>query len=174
VFGELGEGDEVAGTVAVVAILVAVVGPVGTPAAPLRLALRTLQGTAVELVLENSSDKPLEVPKAVAFHLDKGMYWAPAYMTAAASPGVIQVSVARPGAADAKQSPVKLAPRESRKVVIQLTELKWDKTIGGSWPTQTLTAAVPSGQHSVVVEVAFENASGPIRSNEVVIAVVKE
>jgi hypothetical protein len=108
---------------ALLGVVIALVDPGGAPAAPLRLAMRATTGTVVELTLENLSDKALGVPKAAAFHLDKGMYWAPAYLTAGASPGSIQISIATRQPADARRS-VTIAPRESRKVVIQLADLK--------------------------------------------------
>jgi hypothetical protein len=163
----------VAGLLAVVAVLAGAVAPVAAPAAPIRLALRPSAGTAVELILENVTDKPLEVPKAVRFHLGKGMYWAPAYMTAGAAQGSIEVTAAKPGVADSTRGPVRLARRESRKVAVQLADLKWGQTIGGSWPNQTLAAAVPSGPQSLVVELSFENAGGPIRSNEAAVSIPK-
>jgi hypothetical protein len=160
--------------ITVVTAFVAAVTSVGVPAAPLRLALRSVADTAVELILENVSDKPLAVPKAISFRAGKGMYWAPAYVTAGAIPGSVNVSVAKPDSTDARRGPVTLAPRESRKVVIQLADLKWSRTIGESWPNQGLAATIPAGRHPVVVELAFENADGAVRSNEAVILLPKQ
>jgi hypothetical protein len=157
-------------TTVAAAIALAIAPPGAKAAGPLEIRLRIVAGTAVELVLENRSDGPLSVPMAVALQLGHGSYWSPVSLGASsASPGVAQVTPATPGPPDPRRQPVRLAAHESKRVVIELTRLRWGRAAPGAWPRQPLAEAVPAGKYALAAELSFESSPTPVRSNEVTV-----
>lgn len=163
-------------TIGAAAMLAAAIAPASSVApGPLRVGLRATRGLEVELVLENLSDKPLTVPTAASFLLGRGSYWAPVYLTAGAeATGAFRVFAAKLEPPDPKRGPVRLEVRESKRVVVQLTRLRWGRAIPSPWPHERLGVAVPSGRYRLVMELSFEDADTPIRSNEVSVDVARQ
>jgi len=135
---------------------------------PLRISITPRVDLAVDVVIENLSAKDLDLPVSASFILDREgeSVWAPLDpMTGAPCQGAVAVFPGNPIPPQPKPARIKLAAHQSRRITINLKQLKWAKTISSVWPKDSLNVVASPGQYALVLEVASEGSNAAVRSN---------
>ena len=145
-------------------------------AVPLRIGITPRVGLAVDVVIENLSDKNLDLPVSASFFLnrERESYWAPLDPTTGAPyERTVRVSPGKPIPPNPKAPRMKLAAHESRRITIELKQLNWAKTISSVWPKHSLNVVVPSGHYALALEVVSEESNAAVRSNKATVEVIR-
>ena len=161
-------------TIVVLTLIAAEGSPTAPSTLPLRISVTPRIDLAVDVVIENLSAKDLDLPVSASFVLDREgeSVWAPLEpMTGAPYQGAVGVSPGNPVPPQAKPARIKLAAHQSRRITINLKQLKWAKTISSVWPKDSLNVVASPGQYALVLEVASEGSNAAVRSNKATVEV---